>query len=464
MIMFIRRKVPERSAIVIALFLIMNQTGSGQGLTISQGTIFVTTGGTMVLKGNLVNNGSCLNNDNTVIFSGSTQTISGNTPSTFDNLTIDAGSTTTITTPSQSLGGILLCNGTFNTNGNLTLLSTEIQTAMIDGSGAGEVNGNVTMQRYLLSGFGYKYFSPPFQAAQVSEFSDNMKLNDPYPAFFSYDESRTSSGWVTYIDPAGILNPLQGYAINFGSSDSPITFDVTGIVNNGPMSATLYNHNNLYSQGFSLVGNPYPSPVDWDAPSGWTRVNIDNALYYFEASTTDEFGGMYVTYINGVSSNGLATNLIPSMQGFFVHVTDGTFPVTGSIAVNNDARIIDLTHPITKSDVDPRPLIRLAAGYTDDTLSFDQLVIYFDEKATDNFDGQLDALKLMNTDYMVANFYTVGPDGKKLSISALPVITDTPVQDSPGPHHQPGRQSTLQDLEPGRKSERYGDLFFRRNN
>jgi hypothetical protein len=53
------------------------------------------------------------------------------------------------------------------------------------------------------------------------------------------------------------------------------------------------------------------------------------------------------------------------------------------------------------------------------------VVIYFDEKATDKFDGQLDALKLMNTDYMVANFYTVGSDGKKLSISALPVITDT---------------------------------------
>ncbi|MFZ0281678.1 MAG: T9SS type A sorting domain-containing protein [Bacteroidales bacterium] len=423
--MVFKRIFPARSAIIFVLFLIINHTGSGQSLTISQGTILVTTGGTLVLEGDLKNNGSCLNNNNTVIFSGITQAISGNTPASFNNLTVDAGSTTTITTPGQSLGGILLSDGTFNANGNLTLLSTEIQTAMIDGSGTGEVNGNITMQRYLASGFGYKYFSPPFQGSEVSEFSDNMKLNDPFPAFFRYDESRTTSGWVTYIDPAGILNPMEGYAIDFGSSNSPITFDVTGVVNNGPMSATLYNHNNTYSQGFSLVGNPYPSPVDWDALSGWTRVNIDNALYYFEASTTDEFGGMYVTYIDGVSSNGLATNLIPSMQGYFVHVTDGTFPVTGSIAVNNDARIIDLTQPLTKSDGDPRPLIRLAAGYKADTLSFDQVVIYFDEKATGNFDGQLDALKLMNTDFMVANFYTVGPDGKKLSISALPVITDT---------------------------------------
>ena len=58
-------------------------------------------------------------------------------------------------------------------------------------------------------------------------------------------------------------------------------------------------------------------------------------------------------------------------------------------------------------------------------LSFDPLVIYFEEKATENFDSQLDALKLMNTDYMVVNFYTVGSDDKKLSISALPFIADT---------------------------------------
>jgi hypothetical protein len=77
---------------------------------------------------------------------------------------------------------------------------------------------------------------------------------------------------------------MEGYAVNFGSSSSPITFDVTGVVNNGTLSTTIFNHDNLYTRGFSLVGNPYPSPVDWDSPSGWTRINIDNALYYFEAS------------------------------------------------------------------------------------------------------------------------------------------------------------------------------------
>lgn len=425
MIITFKNMNPGRSVMIIALFLMLNSSGSGQGLTISPGTILMTTGGNMVLQGNIVNNGSCINNNSTVVFSGNTQAINGTTPISFNNITIDPGSTTTITTPGQALNGILLCNGTFNANGNFTLLSTEYQTALIDGSGTGQVNGNVTLQRYLSSGFGYKYLSSPFQAATVSEFSDNMKLADPFPAFYRYDESLSTSGWVSYIDSSLVLNPVQGYAVNFGSSAPPLIFDVTGVVNNGDLSTTLYNHDNTYSVGFNLVGNPYPSPIDWDASSGWTRINIDNAIYYFETSTTDQYGGTYVTYADGVSSNGLATNLIPSMQGFFVHVTDGTWPVTGTLAMNNNVRVIDLTQPLTKSDINSRSLIRLTAEFSDDTVSVDPVVIYFDEKATDKFDGQLDALKLMNTDYMVPNLYTVGSDGVKLSISALPVISDT---------------------------------------
>lgn len=415
----------ERSAIVTALLLLLNQSGSGQGMTVTSGTILLVTAGNIILQGNVTNNGSWINQNSTIVFSGNTQLLNGTTPISYNNIIVDPGSTTTITTPGQSINGILLCNGTFNANGNLTLFSSDIQTAIIDGSGTGEVNGNVTMQRYLFSGFGYKYLSLPYQAATVSEFSDNMKLADPFPAFYMYNESSTTSGWVIYIDPAGVLNPMQGYAVNFGDTESPIIFDVTGVVNNGSQSSTLYNHNNTYTQGFNLIGNPYPSPIDWDASSGWTKINIDNALYYFEASTTDQYGGTYVTYADGVSSNGLATNLIPPMQGFFVHVTDGSWPVAGTLAMDNSVRVTDLTHPLTKSDNISRSLIRLTAEFSDDTVSVDPVVIYFDDKATDEFDGQLDALKLMNTDFMVPNLYAIGSDGVKLSISALPVISDT---------------------------------------
>ena len=142
---------------------------------------------------------------------------------------------------------------------------------------------------------------------------------------------------------------MQGYSANFGSLSVADTVTLNGIVNNGPLSVTLYNHNNTYTKGYNLVGNPYPSPINWDAGAGWTKTNIDNALYYFQASTTDQYGGTYSTYINGVSSDGKATAVIPSMQGFFIHVTDGSYPVTGTLSMNNSVRITDLTHAFLKS-------------------------------------------------------------------------------------------------------------------
>jgi hypothetical protein len=74
--------------------------------------------------------------------------------------------------------------------------------------------------------------------------------------------------------------------------------------------------------------------------------------------------------------------------------------------------------------VEEIPLIRLIAGYSDDSTSFDPLVIYFDEKATSDFDGQLDALKLFNTDPKVTNFYSFSSNGSRLSINALPQDLD----------------------------------------
>ena len=76
----------------------------------------------------------------------------------------------------------------------------------------------------------------------------------------------------------------------------------------------------------------------------------------------------------------------------------------------------------TKAD---RSLIRLVAGYSDNASSFDPFVIYYDSRSTYNFDGQFDALKLLNTDISVPNFYVFAGDDKSLSISALPFTGDS---------------------------------------
>jgi hypothetical protein len=416
----------ERGLMIISLILFLNISGTGQGLIISSGAKFISDRGNIVILGNLQNDGYLSNNFNTTVFAGTVQSMGGNSPVIFNNLTIASGSTTTIIAAGQSLKGILLSNGTLNSNGNITLLSTISQTALIDGTGTGQVNGNITMQRYLPSGFGYKYFSSPFQGATVNEFGNEINLLASFPGIYRYDESRVSSGWVSYVNPAWVLTPLQGFAVNFGSSAAAVTADATGVVSNSNLSGTFLNHNNAYTKGFNLIGNPYPSPINWDAATGWTKTNIDNALYYFKAGVTDQYTGTYSTYINGFSSDGLATAVIPSMQAFFIHVSTGTYPVTGTLAMTNSVRITDLTHQFLKSvNISSISFLRLNAFFADNPGVPDPLVIYFDDKALTGFDSRLDALKLMNTDQMVPNLYAVSADGYNLSINALPPYADS---------------------------------------
>lgn len=349
------------------------------------------------------------------------------------DFTINRSNSLTLNEQMLNVSGVVLCNGPLNTSGNLTLLSDAAGTALIDGSGAGTISGNVLMQRYLPVGFGYKYISSPFQSASVSELADDIDLAFWYPILFKYDESRTSSGWLAHNNPADPLTPLTGYAANFGSSIAADTFDISGVVNNGPLSITLFNNNNLYTQGMNLVGNPYPSAIDWDAASGWTKTNIDNAIYFFKASSTDQYGGTYSSYIAGISSDGLVSGIIPSMQGFFVHVSDGAYPVTATLGVNNNVRISDKTQSYSKSKSAKTKsalysLIRLSAGFSDDEKSADQAVIYLHPFASSEYDFDTDALKLLNTDFSIANIYSLLDDGRKLSINSLPENIEFPVR------------------------------------
>jgi hypothetical protein len=407
--------------------LISTGTATTKNITMQSGASLTVSGSTLQIAGSISNSGTFTTNNGTVELNGSTAQVipaaafAGNT---IKNLTINNAASVTLSGTLLLSGILKATTGQFTTGGYLTLLSTAAQTALIDGSGAGSITGNVTMQRYLASGFGYKYFSSPFQAATVNEFSNDLDLAATFPTFYTYTEDRNYSGWTTYTTTTGPLTPMLGYAANFGTATAPKTVDMTGVVNNNMVtSPTLYNHNQPYTLGFNLAGNPYPSPVDWDAASGWTRTNIDNALYYFNAGTTSQYTGSYSSYINGISSDGIANNIIPAMQGFFVHVSDGTYPVAATFSINNNARINNFTTAFHRKAMPP--FLRLNASFADDSLPKDAVVIYFDDTATPAFNQAMDALKMMNTDPQLPNLYMLSKDAVKLSIRSLPYLHDS---------------------------------------
>jgi len=404
--------------------VITSGTISVNNISIASGGSVTVNGGTLQIAGTISNSGTFTATNGSIVMDGTAaQTIPASTfaANTVDNLTINNSSGVTLGGTLNISGILKAATGNLNTGGYLTLLSTSTQTALIDGSGAGEVLGNTTMQLYISSAYGYNYISSPFTAAAVTELSSYYtSLSSTFPGFYSYSESDSTSGWDVDTGTGSTMTPLLGYACNFGSSSSALTAALNGTVSNHTLSSTLYNHNKTYTLGYNLAGNPYPSPIDWNATSGWTKTNIDNAIYYFNNSDTNQYTGTYSSYVGGVSSDGIANNVIPAMQGFFVHVTNGSYPVTGTLSVNNPARVNNLTpffHRQTAVDI---PMLRLVAGFSTDASNADPMVLYYSDSATDLFSSNLDALKLLNTTANVPSFYAISADkATNYSIRAL---------------------------------------------
>jgi len=412
-------------------------TSSGTSLckdiTINSGvSLTVSSGSDLAVYGNWTNNGTSALGDGTIIFAGSSaQAINGT--NTFGNLNINNGSGVSLNNPSGVAGVLTLTQGVLNSGGNLTLLSNTTATALVAGTGSGSISGNVTMQRYMPNKLGYHYYSSPFSAAPITEFTDEIGSiitgdpyvnNDitqtvtPFPNFYLYQESKPfpviEIGWDAASSPMEIM---RGYCINFGGATGPITTDVAGTVNTGPYSIGLTNTSsgNPVSDGWNLVGNPYPSPIDWDAAGGWAKTNVDDGVYYFKANS--HYYGTYSSYVGGYSTNG-GTNIIPSMQGFFVKANAST----GSLGVNNAARL-NAQPTFFKSTNTSNPLLRLRGYPTQNSAHSDETIIYFDQNATAMFDGAYDAYKLMNNDPAFPNIFTKDSSVYTLSINALPPLS-----------------------------------------
>jgi hypothetical protein len=430
-------QLPDNTTNVLVATGLTNYPTLSSGLIGKANNLTIESGASVTVSGNTLQIAGTISKSPTGIFTASAGTIEMNGSSaqtipsgTFagnlvDNLIVNNSAGVTLLGPLGVTGIVKATAGNLASGGNLTLKSTVSQTALIDGSGAGDVTGDVTMERYLSSAYGYKYLSSPFTSSSLSA---TLSSNATIPKFYSYNEDNSTvinlvptyiSGWVSTAVTG--LSPMIGYAANFGQAGGAQTFNMTGTVNNGSMSATLYNHNRTYTQGFNFVGNPYPSPIDWTLAN---RSNIDNAIYLFNASgASDQYSGVYDSWVNNVSYG--SSSIIPSMQGFFVHVSNGTYPVSGSLGFSNAMRTTDLNPIYKAATIDNRPIMKFTASFDYATAATDKFVLYFDNYSTKNFDPETDALKLMNTDIAVPNLYEIVGNSQKLSISGIPEPADS---------------------------------------
>jgi hypothetical protein len=296
-------------------------------------------------------------------------------------LKVEPGSCITVellTTLDISAGDLILKS---DASGDASLI--DLGSVTYSGGGEAEV------QRYLTNGKWHLISAP------VSGAVSGMFLLD----FLQY-HSEATNGYTDIIPTTTPLNIMQGYAL--WTVDAAATTEVfSGVTNTGNKSIAFTQA----GDGWNLVGNPYPSVLDWDEVSIPGQLN--GAIYLFDPAT-----GAYKYYIFGGGGSNTTTQFIPSGQGFFVRATGGA----GTLALDNS----DRTHggqSFYKSDEANQMLLIKATGNNITT----QTAIRFKPEATQQADRLYDVFKIVAGSPDVPNVYTL-VGNEKMAINTLPAV------------------------------------------
>ena len=249
-----------------------------------------------------------------------------------------------------------------------------------------------------------RYFTPGFW--HFWSMAVGSSTSAPFYSFYMryYDEPTHQFQQIT---TTGVpLHPTQGYSVWANGTNT--TAGVSGALNTGtmttqPLTSTLIGAS-VYD-GYNMIGNPYPSSVDWTS-AGYSRTNTEPVKYSYNVNQYQTYNAQ-----TGESTNG-GDKYVKPEQGFFVHVTDNT---TGSVSVNNTARL-HLTGSYNKKSSGISDMLILTAsanGIADETH------IVFNSDATVNFDPDFDAYKMTGAS-QAPNLYSRLPGNIQAAVNWLP--------------------------------------------
>jgi hypothetical protein len=396
--------------------LITSGMATMRGFTI--GGPVTQTGGTLDVRGDLTNNGTFTATGGTVRLGVAGQAggprLLGSRPTRFWNLEVLADGATMGAPAGASVQRSLTLTGSLTTQNNpLTLESNATGTSMVVSNG-GAVIGYATVQRYvapdLNPGTGYRHFAAAVAGATVADLgtagftpvvnpaynsSATPSATTPFPTVLGYDQSRLTTatsnysafdkGWFSPAAPSDVLAVGQGYSLQLAAEQ---TLSLNGQLNDGPLSQTLARAPGIADAGWQLLGNPYPSPLDYSLVAAADRPGLDAAIYVFES--TGPYAGTYRSYANGVGGE----PLLALGQAFFARVSTGQ--TTGTLTFRNEQRVTSYQNPTYhRAAADARPLVQLTLQGSGPLA--DHAYVYFETGATEAFDPQFDALKLPNS-------------------------------------------------------------------
>ncbi len=397
-----------------------NMIDIGSNTLTVNGNVTRTTGTIKTNEGTLILGGT---NSSTLYFD---QTNDGVTNKLKDLTVNRTGATVTLGNKLQIAhnGTVTVTEGILNANSNLVLTSTLSGTGRIAELGSGaSITGNVEVQRYMVGGAssqrGWRYMSSPVANATYAQLVDDIFITGPGGTTNGFDASGSNSSVMTYEESTnrgwknitatsntwatgkGAIVFFRGDRTQTNSITNPgvapnsFALDFFGNINSGDFTINLDYDNTTgvaADQGWNLIGNPYPSQINWDLV---TRTGGVNSHYYLINPTSKNY----------VSDN---TGVIAIGQGFFVQVNANgqsvTFEENDKTGSNGTAYFKTASNPLT---------IKMNL----DSVQHDVAKIFFVNHANKNYLFTEDAIKLKNPVY---NLSIVTPNNIEVQNNYVP--------------------------------------------
>ena len=233
-------------------------------------------------------------------------------------------------------------------------------------------------------------------------------------SYFNSDNYSTTSTVTGNGIPPG--NGVMAYYIGNNASvastnSNPTTSTPTavGTINQGQIPVKLWKNNSATllgtGSGYQLVGNPYPSSIDWSKEQSTTSTtgiylqNMATVIYEFDYRTKN-----YGTYDPAAvpTATGNGSNIITSGQGFYVvPKTTGTPTLTFNESAKATAQPTVLLFNSAAPTVAKQLLsIKLAK----DTLNTDNIFVLFEPASKNGFERFYDDERLNG----IGNIATLG--------------------------------------------------------
>jgi hypothetical protein len=293
---------------------------------------------------------------------------------------------------------------------NISLGSNASSTATLLDNGYLTVTGTASVERYFSGNTNdWHLVSSPISDAKANVFTGMyLQQFDPTPALSDIEPFDP----IWYSDITSLtapLVPMEGYGL-YSTLGATNTVTFSGSLNMGDKSHSLDRNDNNADYGWNLLGNPFPSSIDWDAVT--IPVGMTTEVHFINATT-----GADLSYVKGV---GGAARYIPPMQGFFVSAT-------GDAATSFSLGDVQRTHSgsgnFYKSE-NPNMLVLQADGqnFSDNTY------IHFNDQAGFEHDGVYDAYKIITaSNPELPQIFSYTPANVKLSINGMPETATVPV-------------------------------------